>query len=125
MSSVYNTDNSTLIQLHKTYARPFLYYASVINSPNFMYLIDTIESFQRHITKLLHGLKDISYTKRLNICNIESLEIRRLHVDLITLYKIIHGFLIAIMYHLTLVVLVIRVTELGVIHIILLKIEKG
>ena len=35
----------------------------------------------------------MSYTNRLNICNIESLEIRRLHTDLITFYKIIHGFI--------------------------------
>ena len=35
----------------------------------------------------------MSYTNRLNVCNIESLEIRRLHTDLITLYKIIHGFI--------------------------------
>ena len=34
------------------------------------------------------------YTNRLNICNIESLEIRRLrNIYLITLYKIIHGFI--------------------------------
>ena len=35
----------------------------------------------------------MSYTNRVNICNIESLEIRRLHTDLITLYKVIHGFI--------------------------------
>ena len=58
-----------------------------------MYLIDAIESVQRHFNKRLHGLKDISYTNRLNICNIESLEIRCLHTDLITFYKIIHGFI--------------------------------
>ena len=35
----------------------------------------------------------MSYTNRLNVCNIESLEIKRIHTDLITLYKIIHGFI--------------------------------
>ena len=35
----------------------------------------------------------MSYTNRLNICNIESLEIRRLLTDLIALYKIIYGFI--------------------------------
>ena len=58
-----------------------------------MYLIDAIESVQHHFTKRLHGLKDMSYTTRLNICNIESLEIRHLHTDLSILYKIIHGFI--------------------------------
>ena len=44
---------------------------------------------------LLNDLKDMSYTNRLNICNIESPEIRCLNTDLIrpTLYKIIHGFI--------------------------------
>ena len=51
-----------------------------------MYLIDATESVHRHFTKRLQGLKDMSYnTNRLNICNIESLEIRLLHTDLITL----------------------------------------
>ena len=35
----------------------------------------------------------MSYSNRLNICNIESLEIKCLHTDFITLYKIIHGFI--------------------------------
>ena len=49
--SVYNADNSILIQLYKTYARPFFDYASVIYSPHFMYFIDAIESVQCHFTK--------------------------------------------------------------------------
>ena len=50
--------------------RPFHDYARVIYSPHFMYLIDAIESVQRHFTKRLHGLKDVSYINRLDICNI-------------------------------------------------------
>ena len=68
------------------YARPFFDYASVIYSPHFMYLIDAIKSVQCYFTKRLHGLKDMSYTNRLNICNIESLEIRCLHNYLIQNY---------------------------------------
>ena len=58
-----------------------------------MYLVDAIENVQFLFTKRLHGLKDMSYTNRFNISNIESLEIRRFHCDFITLYKIIHGFI--------------------------------
>ena len=82
-----------LIKLYRTFARSFLDYASVIYSSHFMYLIDAIKGVRRHFTKRLHGLKDMSYTNRLNICNIESLKIRRLHTDLITLNKIIHGII--------------------------------
>ena len=51
LSNGYNADNSILILLYKTYARPFLDYASVIYSPHFMYSIDAIENFQRNFTK--------------------------------------------------------------------------
>ena len=51
LSNVYNADYSILIQLYKTYARLFRDYASVIYSQHFMYLIDAIESVQRHFTK--------------------------------------------------------------------------
>ena len=34
LSNIYNADNSLQIQLYKTYARPFLDYASVIYSPH-------------------------------------------------------------------------------------------
>ena len=42
---------------------------------------------------LLLATQVLMFTSRLNICNIVSLEIRRLHTDLITLYKIVHGFI--------------------------------
>ena len=61
LSNAYNADNSILIQLYKTYARPFLDYACVIYSTHFMYLIDAIKNVQRHFTERLHGLKDVIY----------------------------------------------------------------
>ena len=42
-------------------------------------------------TKRLPGLHDISYLDRLKSCNLELLELRRNHTDLITLYKIFNG----------------------------------
>ena len=75
------------------YPRPFFDYASVIYSPLFKYLIDAIERVQHPFTKRLYGLKDMSCTNRLNICNIKLHNIRRLHTDLITLSKIIQGFI--------------------------------
>ena len=65
LSNVYNVDNSILIQLYKTYARPFLDYASVIYYPHFTYLIDAIESVQRHFTKRLYrGECFVTYSNR-------------------------------------------------------------
>jgi len=39
----------------------------------------------------LHGLKDCTYKERLKRLNILSLELRRLHADLILTYKILFG----------------------------------
>ena len=66
-SQVYNKcmylilNNSVLINLYKTYARPYLDYNSVIYSPHYLYLIDALEHVQRHFTVRLHGLNNLSY----------------------------------------------------------------
>ena len=52
-----------------------------------------LESVQRNFTKRLNGLHDMSYQDRLQVCQLESLEIRRLHNDLIILYKLLHNML--------------------------------
>ena len=36
-------------------------------------------------------MNDISYSHRLKLCNLEVLELRRLHTDLIMMYKILNG----------------------------------
>ena len=84
-----NTNN--LILAFKTYVRPLLEYDSPIWNPSQLNLIHTIESVQRKFTKRLPGLSNLSYAQRLNILNLQSLEHRRLQLDLITCFNIIHG----------------------------------
>ncbi len=36
-------------------------------------------------------MKDITYSHRLELCNLELLELRHLHADLIVMYKILNG----------------------------------
>ena len=38
----------------------------------------SLEQVQRRFTKRLHGLRDLSYEKRLSLLNLQSLEVRRL-----------------------------------------------
>jgi hypothetical protein len=85
-----NCDCNLLINLYKTYARPYLEYASVVISPHHLYLIDLIENVQRNFTKRLPLMYNTNYPKRLQLCNLQSLELRRLHNDLIFLYKYLH-----------------------------------
>ena len=49
------------------------------------------DSIQRTFTKRLTGMRSLSYDNRLKALGLERLELRRLHVDLITCYNIIHG----------------------------------
>ena len=51
-----------------------------------------IEHVQRSFTKRLNGLKDLSYTDRLKILEVETLERRRLIYDLCTCFKIVHSY---------------------------------
>ena len=46
---------------------------------------------QRRFTKRIPGLGGLSYPQRLCLLKLPSLELRRLHFDLIMVYKIIHG----------------------------------
>jgi hypothetical protein len=91
LSNMYFVNNDILLKLYKTYARPYLDYASVVYSPHFLYLIDAVEGVQRQFTKRMHKLNNLSYVNRLQIVDLESLELRRIRTDLINVYKIMHG----------------------------------
>ena len=77
--------------MYKTYARPYLDYASIIYSPHHLQLIDAVERVQRNFTKRLYGLRPFSYVERLRALDLESFELRRIRNDLVTLYKLLHG----------------------------------
>jgi len=64
---------------------------SVIWSPSTDKNIEAIETVQRHFTKRLPKFSALPYTERLKRLNLLSLELRRLHVDLICCYKILFG----------------------------------
>jgi len=51
----------------------------------------TIEKVQRRFTKRINGLNCIKYEQRIAKLGLLSLELRRLHLDLIFCYKIVFG----------------------------------
>jgi Reverse transcriptase (RNA-dependent DNA polymerase) len=67
-----------------TYIRPILEYNSCIWNPSHKHLIDTIENVQRRYTKRIPYLTSLSYPERLAALKLDTLELRRLRVDLIT-----------------------------------------
>ena len=73
--------------------RPILEYNSIIWSPCTKKEIDLIEKVQRRFTKRLRGCKSLTYEARLVRLGIPSLELRRLHLDLIYCYKLVFGLI--------------------------------
>ena len=86
-------DPSFLISLFNVYVKPVLEYSSCVWSPHLKKDIDMIERVQRKFTKRIPTLHNLSYNDRLAYLNIQSLEHRRLYIDIATLYKIVHGFI--------------------------------
>ena len=76
---------------YKTYILPILEYCSSVWNPAKLEDIDKLESVQRYFTKRLHGLWQKSYKERLIACSLQSLELRRLIMDIVLCFKIVHG----------------------------------
>jgi len=79
-------NRNILVKAYITYIRPLLEYAACIWSPYQLDDIAKIESVQRRFTKRLPGLSNISYSDRLAVLGLRSLQLRRLHQDLIYTY---------------------------------------
>ena len=84
-------DVHTLTRAYKPLIRPLLEYASCVWSPGYTTSIKLIESVQRAFTKRLPGYLHLDYSNRLAKLEMESLELRRLHSDLIFTYKVLFG----------------------------------
>jgi len=80
-----------LVKAYVSFVRPVLEYCSCIWSPVLITRINTLERVQKYFTKRLYGMEDLNYTDRLSIINIESLEMRRLKLDIYLYYKILHN----------------------------------
>ena len=82
-----------LVRAFVVYVRPVLEYSSVTWSPHLKQDIMMIEKVQRRFTKRLRGCKNLTYTDRLIKLALPSLELRRLHLDLIFCYKMVFGLI--------------------------------
>ena len=64
LANVHSFENNVLVNLFKTYARPYLDCNSVIYSPHHVELIDTLE----RVTKRLHGLNNLKLWCSVKYC---------------------------------------------------------
>ena len=79
-----------LVSMFKTYVRCIVENNTSVWSPYLLSDINKIERVQRKFTKRIPGFSNICYEERLNILCLTTLELRRLHFDLILVYKIIN-----------------------------------
>lgn len=91
LRSFLSKDPTLLTRAFIVYVRPMLEYCSPVWSPCSIGNINKLESVQRSFTKRLSGMRSLSYEGRLKALGLERLELRRLRIDLITCYNVIHG----------------------------------
>ena len=85
-----------LLKAYTTYVRPILEYNSVIWSPYLKKDIIKIESVQKQFTGTICkrcNFRFSSYSNRLYMLNLKSLEYRRLEFDMVFLYKMYYNMI--------------------------------
>ena len=82
-------NKSQFLTIYKTYVRPHLEYCVQAWSPWLRKDVDCLEKVQRRATKLVSGLRRLTYEERLRHLNLTTLETRRKRGDLIEMYKLI------------------------------------
>ena len=86
----------TYTLLYKSYIRPLVEYNTSIWAPYSQGDLDTVENVQRRYTKRICqklNIKFNGYKQRLDILNLETLENRRIKLDLVLVYKIVNGLI--------------------------------
>ena len=85
-------EKSLIVPLYKAIVRPHLEYCIQAWSPYLRKDIDMLEKIERRATKLIPGLRDLTYEERLKECRLTTLETRRLRGDQIEVFKILNGY---------------------------------
>ena len=89
--SFVNLTSEILTTLYKALVRTHLEYANQAWNPYLKKDKITIENVQRRATKLIPGIRKYSYSERLQILKLPTLEYRRKSGGMIEIFKILNG----------------------------------
>ena len=95
LNTFVGSDPAHLIKAYKSFVRPIVEYASPVFSPHLKCDILRIERVQRFFTRKVcrkAGITYRDYSHRLHILNLQSLEHRRIILDLHFLFKLYHNY---------------------------------
>ena len=87
-----NISKELFVFLYRTYVRPHLEYCVPIWNPSLAKDIDALEKVQKRATKMVRGLKNLSYEQRLKSLDLYTLFRRRQRGDLIEVYKLLNRY---------------------------------
>ena len=83
-------DTDTMKRLFIAIVRPHLEFANVVWAPSLVRDKKLVESVLRRATRVIPGLKDLTYEERLEKMKIPSMAYRRMRGDMIEVYKYTH-----------------------------------
>ena len=89
--SFIHLDQKSFLILYKTLVRSQLEYAQTVWSPHKNKFIEAIERVQKRATKILPGLRNLSYEDRLKKLELPTLAYRRSRGDMIEAFKMLNG----------------------------------
>ena len=90
--SVKSRSAEAILKLYLALVRPHLSYVVLFWSPYYKMNVGLLESVQRRMIKMIEGICNSSYERRLNLLKLHSLERRRVREDLIEVFKWVKSF---------------------------------
>ena len=89
--NVHYKSKMVIKRLYSAYVRPHLEYCVEAWHPTYKKDLVSLERVQRRATKMVRGIRNLSYEDRLKELKLQSLHHRRLRQDMITLFKILRS----------------------------------